>query len=201
MTPLIRYLEKDILPEDRNESRRNKKKAERCCISQGVLYQRSFSGPYLRCITPREATRILVELHEGDCGSHSSGQKFGTKSQKSRLLLANNGWRCQQASQILRRVSETRTGFQTPSREPQIHKFPWPFRKWGMDIVEEIPNCAGGKGFPPGGNRFLLKMGRSRSTQQNNRHPDKKVLVDERDQALWSPTRNCHRQWAAVHKP
>ena len=66
MTPLVRYLEDDIFPEDHNESRKIKKKAARYCLSQGKLYRRSFSGPYLRCVTPREATKILVELHEGD---------------------------------------------------------------------------------------------------------------------------------------
>uniref|UniRef100_A0A0D2ZQA9 Uncharacterized protein n=2 Tax=Brassica oleracea var. oleracea TaxID=109376 RepID=A0A0D2ZQA9_BRAOL len=71
MTPLIWYLEADILPEDRGEARKIKNQAARYCISQEKLYWRSFSCPYLRCITPREATRILVELHEGDCGSHS----------------------------------------------------------------------------------------------------------------------------------
>ena len=68
MTPLVRYLEDDILPEDHNESRKIKKKAARYCLSQGKLYHRSFSGPYLRCVTLLEATKILVELHEGDCG-------------------------------------------------------------------------------------------------------------------------------------
>ncbi|KAF2574136.1 hypothetical protein F2Q70_00003350 [Brassica cretica] len=47
MTPLILYLEADILPEDRSEARKIKKQAARYCISQEKLYQRSFSGPYL----------------------------------------------------------------------------------------------------------------------------------------------------------
>ena len=63
MTPLIQYLEADILPEDRSEARKIKKQAARYCISQEKLYRRSFSGPYLRCVTPREDARILVELH------------------------------------------------------------------------------------------------------------------------------------------
>ncbi|KAF2615442.1 hypothetical protein F2Q70_00012266 [Brassica cretica] len=76
MTLLVRYLENDILPEDRNKSRKIKKKAARYSISWEKLYRRSFSGPYLRCVTPREAARILIELHEGDCGSHSSGRNL-----------------------------------------------------------------------------------------------------------------------------
>ena len=64
MTRIVRYLKDDILPINRNESRKVKKHAARYCLSQGVLYRRSFAGPYLRCVTPREAARILVEPHE-----------------------------------------------------------------------------------------------------------------------------------------
>ena len=76
MTPLVQYLEDDILPDDRNENMKIKNKAARYCLSQGKLYRRSLSGPYLRCVTPCEAARTLVELHEGDCGSHSSGRSL-----------------------------------------------------------------------------------------------------------------------------
>ena len=83
MTPLVRYLEDDILPESRNESRKIKKQAAKYCLSQGRLYRRSFAGPYLRCVTPREAARILVELHEGDCGSHSSGRSLVLRAKRA----------------------------------------------------------------------------------------------------------------------
>ncbi|KAL0826848.1 hypothetical protein Bca101_050525 [Brassica carinata] len=82
MTPLVRYLEADTLPKDRNEARKIKKQAARYCISQEKLYRRSFSGPYLRCVTPREAARILVEVHEGDCGSHSSGRSLVLRARR-----------------------------------------------------------------------------------------------------------------------
>ena len=74
MTPIINYIENDILPEDHGKSQKIRRQAARYRISQKKLYRRSFSGPYLRCRTPREAARILVELYEGECGSHSSSQ-------------------------------------------------------------------------------------------------------------------------------
>ncbi|XP_013608052.1 PREDICTED: uncharacterized protein LOC106314775 [Brassica oleracea var. oleracea] len=83
MTPLIRFLEADTLPEDRSEARKIKKQTARYCISQEKLYRRSFFGPYLRCVTPREAARILVELHEGDCGPHSSGRSLVLRARRA----------------------------------------------------------------------------------------------------------------------
>ncbi|XP_013699878.2 uncharacterized protein LOC106403608 [Brassica napus] len=83
MTTLVWYLEADILPEDRNEASKINKLAARYCISQEKLYRRSFSGPYLRCVTPREAARILVELHEGNCGSHSSYRSLVLRARRA----------------------------------------------------------------------------------------------------------------------
>ncbi|KAF3585421.1 hypothetical protein F2Q69_00030217 [Brassica cretica] len=68
------------------EARKIKKQAARYCISQEKLYQRSLSGPYLS-VTPREASRILVELHEGDCGSHSSGKSLVLRARSVRGFL------------------------------------------------------------------------------------------------------------------
>ncbi|KAL5539209.1 hypothetical protein UlMin_043494 [Ulmus minor] len=59
MTHIVRYLTSDELPEDRNEARRLRAKAARFTIHDGELLKRSFSGPYLRCVTPVEASHIL----------------------------------------------------------------------------------------------------------------------------------------------
>ncbi|KAL5560512.1 hypothetical protein UlMin_036723 [Ulmus minor] len=56
MTPIVRYLTSDELPEDNNEAQRLRDKAARFTIHDGKLLKRSFSGPYLRCITPIEAS-------------------------------------------------------------------------------------------------------------------------------------------------
>lgn len=40
------------------------------------LYWRSFRGPYLLCLQPNDVVGLLVELHEGICGSHSGGRSL-----------------------------------------------------------------------------------------------------------------------------
>ena len=52
MTPIVEYLEKDVLPDDKNEARRVKVHAARFSIIRSKLYKRSYSGPYLRCVNP-----------------------------------------------------------------------------------------------------------------------------------------------------
>ncbi|KAL5546495.1 hypothetical protein UlMin_006182 [Ulmus minor] len=76
MTPILQYLAHDELPIDKNEARRLRAKAAHFTILDGQLLQRSFSGPYLKCVTPSEANYILAELHEGECGNHSGGRSL-----------------------------------------------------------------------------------------------------------------------------
>ena len=70
---------------------------------------------------------------------------------------------------------------------------PWPFRKWGMDIVEKFP-------MAPGQKVFLLVVTISRSTQPDNRPTDPQIPVDQRNHSLQGPPRDRHRQWTPVHK-
>ena len=73
MTPIVRYFTSDELPEDKNEARCLRAKDARFTIHDGKLLKRSFSGSYLKCITPIEASHVLSELYQGECGNHSGG--------------------------------------------------------------------------------------------------------------------------------
>ena len=147
MTPLIQYLENDILPEDRKEARKIKKQAARYCISQEKLYQRSFFGPYLRCVTPREAARILVELHEGDCESHSSSRSLVLRARRAgyywSTMAADANQQAKHCDQCQRHAPVSKL---SPENLKSISS-PWPFRKWGTDIMGKFPMAPGQKVF------------------------------------------------------
>ena len=149
MTPMVQYLEDEILPEDRNESRKIKKKAARYRLSQGKLYCRSFSGPYLRCVTPREATKILVELHEEDCGSHSSGRSLVLRDKRAGYYWPTMADDANQKAKHCDRCQRHAPVSRLPPENLKSISLPWPFRKWGMDIVGKFP-------MAPGQNVFLL---------------------------------------------
>ena len=48
-------------------------------LSGETLYKRSFDGTLLRCLNAEEAQRVIKEVHEGSCGSHSNGQNMARK--------------------------------------------------------------------------------------------------------------------------
>ena len=77
MDPLILFLKNDILPEDKNEADKIRRKASRFWLSEeSKLHKRSFSKPYLLCVHPDATEVILEELHEGICRSHTGGRSL-----------------------------------------------------------------------------------------------------------------------------
>ena len=66
MTPILDYLTNDELPDDKIHARCLRDKVAKFTILDGQLLRRSFSRPYLKCVTPTEADYILAELHQGE---------------------------------------------------------------------------------------------------------------------------------------
>ena len=70
MTPIITYLKDGKLLEGKDETRRLRIRLARYILINEMLYERGFSQPYLRCLTPDEANYVLREVHERVCGNH-----------------------------------------------------------------------------------------------------------------------------------
>ena len=81
MDPILKFLESDILPGEKVEAEKIRRKAPRYWLSEDKkLYKRSFSGPYLLCVPPTTSESILEELHEGICGSHTGGRSLSLRA-------------------------------------------------------------------------------------------------------------------------
>ena len=63
MDSIIRFLWEDILPEERIEADKIRRKAASYWLSEDhKLYKRSFSGPYLLCVHPELIESLLEEF-------------------------------------------------------------------------------------------------------------------------------------------
>uniref|UniRef100_A0A2N9J642 Uncharacterized protein n=1 Tax=Fagus sylvatica TaxID=28930 RepID=A0A2N9J642_FAGSY len=139
MTPIISYLERGTLPDDRHEARRIKVRASRFTMLQGTLYKKGFSFPYLRCLIPAEAEYVLKEIHEGICGNHS-----GARSLAKKIIRAGYYWPSIQAdANLFVRHCDKCQRFanlvHSPSEELTPMTSPWPFAQWGLDIIGPLP--------------------------------------------------------------
>ena len=65
MDSIIRFLKEDILPEEKIEADKIRKKATSYWLSENhKLYKHSFSGPYLLCVHPELTESLLEEMHK-----------------------------------------------------------------------------------------------------------------------------------------
>jgi ribonuclease HI len=81
MDPILSYLKDNKFPEDKKEAKMIKQKAPRFWVSkEGLLYRRSFTGPYLLCVHPDRVKDFLFEVHEGICGSHTGGRSLAHRA-------------------------------------------------------------------------------------------------------------------------
>ncbi|XP_065616036.1 uncharacterized protein LOC112016767 [Quercus suber] len=100
MDALIGFLKDDILPEERKEADKIRRRAARFWLSEDQkLYKRSYSGPYLLCIHPEATESLLEELHEGICGSHTGGRSLAHRA----LLRDIGGRACRKKPMTMRR--------------------------------------------------------------------------------------------------
>jgi hypothetical protein len=74
------YLKENILPEDHVSAERIVRLAKRYTMVERDLYCRGTNGILMRCITQEEGHELLMEIHGGECGSHSSSRTLVGKA-------------------------------------------------------------------------------------------------------------------------
>ncbi|GJX39304.1 reverse transcriptase domain-containing protein [Tanacetum coccineum] len=84
MTPIFKYLAEDTLPTYVKKARAIRRKSWRFTVVNGIIYKKSFLGPWLRCIGPLQAsyTNGLVER-----ANRSLGERI-----KARLEARSKNW-------------------------------------------------------------------------------------------------------------
>ncbi|GJR17056.1 reverse transcriptase domain-containing protein [Tanacetum coccineum] len=71
MTPIYNYLTEETLPAEKEKER---------AVINGVLYKKSYLGPWLRCVRPVQANYVLREIHEGSCNMHARTRSVVAKA-------------------------------------------------------------------------------------------------------------------------
>ncbi|GKC67882.1 hypothetical protein Tco_1100480 [Tanacetum coccineum] len=77
MTPIYEYLLSGLLPEDPRKFRKIRIKAPEYKLIKGSLYKKSFFTPWLRCIPPPDATKVIRNYSK--CKEQSTAKKAAGK--------------------------------------------------------------------------------------------------------------------------
>lgn len=80
MDSIFLYLSQGSLPQDRTQVQKLQKIARWYAILKGILYKKSYNGPWLKCATPEEGIQILQDIYEGLCGTYSGSQALAKKT-------------------------------------------------------------------------------------------------------------------------
>jgi hypothetical protein len=73
------YLITGYLPKDETKARRLQRRAQAYTIINNKLYKCSVSGIFQKCIEPEEGLELLREIHQGECGHHTSSRALVAK--------------------------------------------------------------------------------------------------------------------------
>ena len=81
MDSIVLFLKEDILPKDKLEADKLRRKAPWFWLSEDQkLYKCSFSRSYLLCIHLEASKLLLEELHERIFGSHTGGRSLSHRT-------------------------------------------------------------------------------------------------------------------------
>ena len=156
--PIVLFLREDILPKDKSEVDKVRRKAPRFWLSKDQrLYKRFFSGPYLLCIHHEASKLLLEELHEGILWKPHWRQIFISQSRHLGLLVANMKKEVQEYVKKCDQCQKFAPNIHQPGGVLNPLSSPWPFTQWGLDIVGHFPKAAGNKRYLLVGTDYFTK--------------------------------------------
>ncbi|KAL5552836.1 hypothetical protein UlMin_040237 [Ulmus minor] len=148
MDPIISFLRDGTLPADKFKARRLRFRSARYFLDKGKLYKKGFSSPRLLCLDEDRGKFTLEEVHVGVCGNHSSGRTLA-----HRILRQGYYWPTIQTDSLdfVRKCDKCQRFSAIPHQAPEdltTVTSPWPFAKWGIDLIGPLPTARGQLKYP-----------------------------------------------------
>ncbi|KAL1205491.1 Retrovirus-related Pol polyprotein from transposon TNT 1-94 [Cardamine amara subsp. amara] len=148
----MQYIKEGVVPPNKWDARKLKQLSSKYCIIDSKLYKRSISGPYLVCVHGLDTLKVMAELHEGSCGSHSGGRALAIRIKKQGYFWPTIVADCETYSAKCDKCQRHARIIHQPAELMSSISAPYPFMRWSMDIM--------GPMVPSGDNelRFVLVL-------------------------------------------
>jgi hypothetical protein len=121
--------------------------AKRYTVVEGDLYRHDANGILMQCITQEEGCELLMEIHGGDCGSHSSSCTLVGKAFRHGFYWPTA---LQDAAEFVKSCEACQfhgKQIHTPAQALQMIPPSWTFIVWGVDILGPFLMAVGGYRF------------------------------------------------------
>jgi ribonuclease HI len=138
------YLKENILPKDHVSAERIVRLAKRHTVVEGDLYRCGANDILMWCITQEEDLELLMEIHGGECGSHSSSRTLVGKAFRHGFYWPTA---LQDAAEMVKSCKACQfhaKQIHTPAQALQMIPPSLPFPVWGVDILGPFPKVVGG---------------------------------------------------------
>ena len=138
------YRKEKFLPEDDATAERIARQSKRYAMVDGDLYRRDMDGVFLRCIYQEEGSELLADIHEGECGSHSSFRMLVGMAFCHGIYWPTA---LQDAAELVKRCRMCQFHTKQIHQPVQaLHTIPlsWLFAVWGLDILGPFPKAIRG---------------------------------------------------------
>ncbi|XP_061343270.1 uncharacterized protein LOC133289364 [Gastrolobium bilobum] len=112
-------------------------------VIKGQLYKKGIFTPLLKCLNPGRAQYVLAEIHEGINGQHVGGKALARKALRAGYFWPSMVYDAKEHVQKCDQCQRHGRNLLAPPEELSIITAPWPFYKWGMDLLGPFATVEG----------------------------------------------------------
>lgn len=139
-TEFIQYLTAGTLPTDKWAARRLKRRSAHYVVMEGELHRVTANKVLLKCIFAEQTQLVMAETHEGAGGNHSGGRSLALKIRNLGFFWPTMNTDCEAYARRCDKCQRHAPSIHSPTELLRTSAAPYPFMRWGMDIIGPMPN-------------------------------------------------------------
>ena len=128
-TEFVQYLTNGTLPTDKWATKRLKRRSTHYVIKVG-----------LKCIFGEQTRLVMAETYEGAGGNHSGGRALALKIRNLGFFWPTMNTDCEAYARRCDKCQRHAPSIHSPTELLRTSTAPYPFMRWGMDIIGPMPN-------------------------------------------------------------
>jgi hypothetical protein len=133
--PFSNYLLSRDLPPNEAEAWRLQHRAQAYTLINSELYKCSVSGIFQKCVELEEGQELLREIHQGECGHHTSSRALVAKAFRHGFYWPTTLQDAEQQVKLCNGCQRFSKQKHTPAAALKTMPLTWPFTVCGLDMV------------------------------------------------------------------